>query len=63
MKELPKGFSFRKTRGGLTAVLDEEGKELLYSLNEEAALKALPCLARFGGVAGEQRAKEKYVEL
>ena len=50
MTELPKGFSFYKTRGGLVAILDQEGKPLLYSISEQRALQALPCLERFGGV-------------
>jgi hypothetical protein len=62
MKELPKGFSFKKTRGGLTAILDENDKAVLYAYNEETALRCLPCAERFGGV-GPARKNEKYVEL
>lgn len=63
MTELPKGFSFYKTRGGLVAILDEEGKPLLYSISEQRALQALPCLERFGGVITSQRRTEKHVDL
>lgn len=63
MTELPKGFSFYKTRGGLVAILDEEGKPLLYSISEQRALQALPCLERFGGVITSQRKLEKAVDL
>lgn len=63
MTELPKGFSFYKTRGGLVAILDEEGKPLLYSISEQRALQALPCLERFGGVITSQRKLEKAIDL
>ena len=63
MTELPKGFSFYKTRGGLVAILDEEGKPLLYSISEQRALQALPCLERFGGVISSQRKTEKAIDL
>jgi hypothetical protein len=63
MNELPVGHSFKKTRGGLVSVLDPEGKPLLYSLNEEQALKALRCLPQFGGVITTEKTKEDYVEL
>jgi len=45
------------------SVLDPEGKPLLYSLNEEQALKALRCLPQFGGVITTEKTKEDYVEL
>ena len=63
MTELPNGFSFYKTRGGLVAILDEEGKPLLYSISEQRALQALPCLERFGGVISSQRKTEKAIDL
>lgn len=63
MTELPKGFSFYKTRGGLVAVLDEEGEPLLYSISEQRALQALPCLERFGGVIISQREAQNNVDL
>lgn len=63
MTELPKGFSFYKTRGGMVAILDEEGKPLLYSISEQRALQALPCLGRFGGVVSSQRKLEQAVDL
>lgn len=63
MNELPAGFSFYKTRGGLVAILDEEGKPLVYSISEQRALQALPCLERFGGVVSSQRKTEKAVDL
>ena len=63
MLELPTGYSFFKSRGGLTGVKDDQDQILLYGLTEETCLKAIPCLKQFGGVAGNQRAKEKYVEL
>jgi len=63
MTELPKGFSFYKTRGGLVAILDEEGKPLLYSISEQRALQALPCLERFGGVINSQREAGNHVDL
>ncbi|MGA0824667.1 MAG: hypothetical protein ACO3PJ_03850 [Burkholderiaceae bacterium] len=63
MDKLPKGFSFYKTRGGLVAIKDENGNPLLYSISEERALQALPCLERFGGVITSQRQTEKHVDL
>lgn len=63
MTELPTGFSFYKTRGGLVAILDEEGKPLLYSISEARALQALPCTERFGGVITSQRRTEQHVDL
>ena len=63
MNELPAGFSFYKTRGGLVGVLDENGKAVLYSISEQRALQALPCLERFGGVISSQRKTEKAVDL
>ena len=41
--ELPAGFSFFVTGGGLTGIRDENGTVLHYSLNEEEALRALSC--------------------
>lgn len=61
--QLPEGFSFEKRRSGLTAVKDEAGQYLFYALHEEAALKALGCLERFGGVVGNSKAADSYVEL
>lgn len=63
MTELPKGFSFYRTRGGLVAILDEEDRPLLYSISEERALQALPCLERFGGVITSKRSAERHVDL
>lgn len=63
MNELPEGFSFYKTRGGLVAIKDETGKPLLYSISEERALQALPCLEQFGGVVVSRKTKEKAVDL
>lgn len=63
MNELPQGFSFYKTRGGLVAVLDEAGEPLVYSISEQRALQALPCLERFGGVIVSQRKTEKAIDL
>ena len=63
MNELPTGYSFFESRGGLIGVKDDQGEILLYGLTEEYCLKAIPCLKRFGGVAGKQLAKDKYVEL
>jgi hypothetical protein len=63
MTELPTGFSFHKTRGGLVAILDEEGKPLLYSISETRALQALPCTERFGGVITSRKEVQKSVEL
>ncbi len=63
MDKLPKGFSFYKTRGGLVGVLDEQGKPVLYSISEQRALQALPCLERFGGVVTSKRGTEKHVDL
>lgn len=63
MTELPKGFSFYKTRGGLVAVLDEEGKPLVYGISEQRVLQALPCLERFGGVITSQRETGGHVDL
>jgi hypothetical protein len=63
MNQLPKGFSFKHTRGGLVAVLDELGTPLLYSISEERALQALPCLERFGGVITSQRKIDKAADL
>lgn len=61
--ELPAGFSFSTTKGGLTAIHDETGTVLHYSLNEEEALRALSCHARFGGGAGVTKQVDQYVEL
>jgi hypothetical protein len=63
MNELPEGFSFYKTRGGLVAIKDEQGNPLLYSISEARALQALPCLERFGGVVVSRKAVEKAVDL
>ena len=63
MDKLPEGFSFRKTRGGLVAVLDENGTPLVYSISEIRALQALPCLERFGGVITTRRPVLKAVDL
>ena len=63
MTELPTGYSFFKSRGGLIGVRDDQDQILLYGLTEEICLKAIPCLKQFGGVAGNQLAKDKYVEL
>jgi hypothetical protein len=63
MNKLPDGFSFYKTRGGLVAVKDEAGTPLFYSISEERALQALPCLERFGGVIVSRSTKEKAVDL
>ena len=61
--QLPEGFSFSVTRGGLTAIHDENGVVLHYSLNEEEALRALSCHERFGGGPGYAHKVDKYVEL
>ena len=61
--ELPQGFSFSKTRGGLTAIHDETGTVLHYSLDEESALICLSCHARFGGGEAHAHKVDKYVEL
>ena len=61
--ELPAGFSFSVTGGGLTGIRDESGTVLHYSLNEEEALRALSCHERFGGGAARTKKIDKYVEL
>ena len=63
MNELPQGFSFKNTRGGLVTVLDEEGKPLVYSISEARALQALLCLERFGGVITSKCKIDKAVDL
>ena len=61
--ELPAGFSFSKTRGGLTAIHDESGTVLHYSLDEEQALLALSCHERFGGGPGRAHKVDAHVDL
>ena len=61
--ELPPGFSFSKTRGGLVGIHDESGTVLHYSLDEEQALLALSCHERFGGGAGHAHKVDDYCEL
>lgn len=61
--QLPEGFSFFVTGGGLTGIRDENGTVLHYSLNEEEALRALSCHERFGGGPGHAHKVDKYVEL
>ena len=63
MTELPTGYSFFKSRGGLIGVKDEQGEILLYGLTEEICLKALLCHERFGGKITSEIVKEDYVEL
>ena len=63
MNELPTGYSFFKSRGGLAGIKDETGAILLYGLTEEICLRALSCHERFGGRITSEIVKEDYVEL
>lgn len=55
----PEGYTFSKTRGGLVAIHDPEGKILHYSLDCEEAIRALSCYQN----KGVARKVDDYVEL
>lgn len=57
MIELPAGYSFKKTRGGLVAIHDENDFPLLYGLSEESVLGCLPHLH---GPTGRSHADSGY---